>query len=37
MVVRHDVVVRAFRRIGWGWGGRWTSAKDYQHFSANGR
>jgi len=37
MVVRHDLVVRAFRRIGWGWGGRWTSAKDYQHFSANGR
>jgi hypothetical protein len=37
MIVRGDVVVRAFRRIGWGWGGRWTSAKDYQHFSANGR
>ena len=36
MIVRGDVVVRAFRRIGWGWGGRWTSAKDYQHFSANG-
>ena len=37
MIVRGDVVVRTFRRIGWGWGGRWTSAKDYQHFSANGR
>ena len=37
MIVPHDVVVRAFRRIGWGWGGRWISAKDYQHFSANGR
>jgi len=37
MIVRGDVVVRAFRRIGWGWGGRWSSAKDYQHFSANGR
>jgi hypothetical protein len=37
MIVRGDVVVRAFRRIGWGWGGRWTPAKDYQHFSANGR
>ena len=36
MVVRGDVVVRAFRRIGWGWGGTWSSAKDYQHFSANG-
>ena len=37
MIVRGDVVVRAFGRIGWGWGGRWSSAKDYQHFSANGR
>ena len=36
MVVRGDAVVRAFRRIGWGWGGNWTSAKDWQHFSANG-
>jgi D-alanyl-D-alanine carboxypeptidase len=36
MVVRGDAVVRAFRRIGWGWGGTWTSAKDYMHFSANG-
>ena len=30
-------LVRAFDRVGWGWGGRWTSPKDYQHFSANGR
>jgi hypothetical protein len=30
-------LVRAFDRIGWGWGGRWTSVKDYQHFSASGR
>jgi D-alanyl-D-alanine carboxypeptidase len=30
-------LVRAFDRIGWGWGGRWSSAKDYQHFSASGR
>ena len=37
MVVRGDVVVRAFRRIGWGWGGSWSSARDYQHFSSNGR
>jgi D-alanyl-D-alanine carboxypeptidase len=28
---------RAFDRIGWGWGGRWTSVQDYQHFSASGR
>ncbi|MGH2785473.1 MAG: M15 family metallopeptidase [Actinomycetota bacterium] len=32
----NDVVVRAFERIGWSWGGEWSSAKDYQHFSANG-
>ncbi|HEX6230806.1 MAG TPA: M15 family metallopeptidase [Actinomycetota bacterium] len=37
MIVERDVVWRAFRRIGWGWGGSWSSAKDYQHFSANGR
>ena len=36
MVVRRGVVWRAFRRIGWGWGGGWSTAKDYQHFSANG-
>jgi hypothetical protein len=30
-------VVRAFRSIGWGWGGDWTGAtKDYMHFSYNG-
>jgi D-alanyl-D-alanine carboxypeptidase len=29
-------VVSAFRSIGWGWGGDWTSVKDYMHFSANG-
>ena len=30
-------VVRAFRAIGWSWGGSWTSSKDYQHFSLSGR
>ena len=31
-------VVRAFRSIGWGWGGDWTGdTKDYMHFSATGR
>lgn len=30
-------VVRAFDAIGWGWGGRWSSLKDYQHFSLNNR
>ena len=29
-----DVVVRAFARIGWEWGGRWAGPKDYQHFAA---
>jgi predicted small secreted protein len=32
-----DVVVQAFARIGWGWGGHWSSSKDYQHFSASSR
>jgi hypothetical protein len=30
-------VVRAFASVGWGWGGTWPGAHDYQHFSANGR
>jgi hypothetical protein len=30
-------VVRAFRSIGWGWGGAWAgSTKDYMHFSSTG-
>jgi hypothetical protein len=36
MIVRGGVVVRAFRRLGWGWGGAWSGANDYQHLSANG-
>ena len=32
-----DKVVRAFASVGWGWGGTWPGARDYQHFSANGR
>jgi hypothetical protein len=31
-----DRVVRAFRSIGWGWGGSWGGPWDFQHFSANG-
>ena len=27
----------AFASIGWGWGGSWTTKKDYQHFSSTGR
>jgi D-alanyl-D-alanine carboxypeptidase len=36
MVVGRDLVWRAFHRIGWEWGGNWSSVKDYQHFSSNG-
>jgi hypothetical protein len=31
------VLVESFRSVGWGWGGDWSGAKDYQHFSADGR
>ena len=37
MAVEGGVVVRAFAAAGWSWGGRWTGARDYQHFSASGR
>ncbi|MGH3133127.1 MAG: M15 family metallopeptidase [Gaiellaceae bacterium] len=37
MAYEGGTLVRAFDAIGWGWGGRWTSIKDYQHFSASGR
>jgi poly-gamma-glutamate synthesis protein (capsule biosynthesis protein) len=37
MAVAGGPVVEAFRASGWGWGGDFTSSKDYQHFSANGR
>lgn len=37
MAYEGGVLVRAFDAIGWGWGGRWTSVRDYQHFSASGR
>jgi hypothetical protein len=37
MITPDDVVVRAFAEIGWTWGGSWSSLKDYQHFSQNGR
>lgn len=37
MIVRGDVVWRIVRFVGWGWGGEWSSLKDYQHVSANGR
>jgi len=37
MAVEGGVLVRAFDAHGWGWGGRWSSPTDYQHFSASGR
>ena len=37
MVVRPGPVVRAFSAVEWRWGGNWSSAKDYQHFSRTGR
>jgi hypothetical protein len=37
MAVEGGVLVRAFSRVGWGWGGRWSGTKDYQHFSTTGR
>ena len=37
MAVEGGVAVRAFEEAGWGWGGRWSGDRDYQHFSASGR
>lgn len=36
-MISGDPVVGAFAAIGWRWGGYWSSAKDYQHFSRSGR
>lgn len=36
MVRAGGPVVRAFRSVGWEWGGAWQSLKDYQHFSRDG-
>jgi len=36
MIHDGDAVVRAFERIGWKWGGRWTSPVDRHHFSQTG-
>jgi len=37
MAAEGRALVRAFDAIGWGWGGRWSGVKDYQHFSVSGR
>jgi len=36
MIFEGDAVVRAFDAIGWQWGGRWNSLKDWMHFSQSG-
>lgn len=36
-VAQGSEVIRIFNQIGWKWGGNWKSAKDYQHFSRDGR
>jgi hypothetical protein len=37
MAVEGGAAVRAFDAVGFGWGGRWSGTRDYQHFSASGR
>jgi len=37
MALEGGALVRAFDAVGWGWGGRWSGDRDYQHFSADGR
>jgi D-alanyl-D-alanine carboxypeptidase len=36
MALEGGALVAAFDAAGWGWGGRWSGARDYQHFSADG-
>jgi len=35
LIIDPGPLTGAFIRKGWGWGGNWTSLKDYQHFSEN--
>jgi hypothetical protein len=37
MIFEGGVAVAAFAEMGWGWGGHWQTAKDWMHFSSNGR
>jgi hypothetical protein len=37
MALEGRTLVNAFDAVGWGWGGRWSPARDLQHFSASGR
>ncbi|MFT5563804.1 MAG: hypothetical protein ACI970_000519 [Myxococcota bacterium] len=36
MIIENGPIVAAFDAAGWGWGGRWNTLKDWQHFSAAG-
>ncbi len=31
-ITRDSFIVKEFLKMGWNWGGRWRSTKDYQHF-----
>lgn len=37
MIFEGDVVTEAFTDMGWGWGGNWSTLKDWMHFSFTGR
>ena len=37
MILPGGVVTRAFARVGWTWGGTFSTVTDLMHFSANGR
>lgn len=37
MIQPGDAVTQAFAAVGWRWGGEWQSAKDWMHFSDDGR
>lgn len=37
LISADSAITLAFKAKGWTWGGSWTSSKDYQHFSADGR
>lgn len=37
LIKRGGVAHRAFKRVGWKWGGSWPGTKDYMHFSSNGK
>lgn len=37
MIEAESAIVEAFASMGWEWGGTWQSAKDWMHFSENGR